>query len=104
MYLFNDDKQCPICRKVFSVTTEEWAYKRRKNASGGFDYFCSWRCLNIYDREMESKKKKISTCQKGTGDEVIRMLRDGKTNTEICEELGVASGTVSYYRKRIGIT
>ena len=103
MYLMNEDKRCPICGKTFYVPTEAWVYKRRRGATGAFDYFCSYHCKRKKDYEIECKKKKVSTCQKGIGDEVVRMLMDGKTNLQICEALGVASGTVSYYKKRIGI-
>ena len=101
MYLLNPDKICPVCGKAFFVPTEAWVYKRRKNASGAFDYFCSYHCVKKMDHEMECKKPKVNTCQTGQGEAVVRMLRDGKTNTEICNVLGVASGTVSYYKKRI---
>lgn len=104
MYLFNNDKTCPICEKKFYAPTEEWVYKRRRGNGSSFLYFCSWKHLREYERRQEAKPKKTSTSAKGSGEDIMRMIIEGKRNHEICKTLGVASGTVSYYRGRMNET
>jgi len=100
MYLFNNDKVCPVCGKQFWAPSEEWAYKRRKTKTGSFYYFCSWKHLREYEQKTE-RPRKVSTSATGQGDEIMRMVREGYKNVEICRELGVASGTVSYYKGKL---
>ena len=104
MYLFDDDKRCPVCGKSFCVMSDEWAYKRRKSNGSAFNYFCSWKCLRTDERKREATQKKSSTSAKGSGEDIMRMIIEGKKNHEICKTLGVASGTVSYYRGRMNET
>lgn len=51
------EKTCPICGKVFCLTSPGWAYKKY-DSDENMVYFCSWKCLRKDEAESEKKHRK----------------------------------------------
>ena len=61
MFVFENEKDCPVCGRHFVITgmAEEWVYKKNKSWKKHVSlYFCSWRCLREYERKHEAKRSK----------------------------------------------
>lgn len=51
---------CPVCGKLFYVSTADWVYKRiikRNHAYQSSDYYCSWKCFRAVELEEERKRE-----------------------------------------------
>lgn len=89
---FNEHK-CPICHKKF-IPTPMWVYKRADRP------YCSYKCVNEYDRREEGKKKtrKLSAMDRAYAEQ---MIRAGKALRDIAQTVGVSYKTIAYYRDRM---
>lgn len=54
------EKTCPVCGKIFCLTSLEWAYKKY-DSEEHIVYFCSWKCLRKDEAESEAKRRKSKT-------------------------------------------
>lgn len=57
--MYNVDKQglssCPICGKRFVCYSKTWRYKKHDKACG-YNFFCSYSCMQIYLKNKEKEK------------------------------------------------
>lgn len=52
---FTGLKECPVCRKEFTVLWPgQWAYKRGTPSHPV--YLCTWKCLRLYDKKGEKNE------------------------------------------------
>lgn len=52
---FTGLKECPVCRKEFTVLWPgQWAYKRGTPSNPV--YLCTWKCLRLYDKKGEKNE------------------------------------------------
>lgn len=89
------DKICPICKKLFYVSTNEWTYQNTNHV-----YFCSWKCY----RAMKHDKEKQYTVSKDPqrDAEIYSLYMQGFTFKHICKRFGMPYSTVvSIVQKRI---
>lgn len=48
-FLLRDRRKCPICKSQFYGSSEDWVYKRPR-ARGTYNFMCSYKCLQEYDK------------------------------------------------------
>lgn len=96
-----NEKQCPICKKLFIVNNEEWAYKCR--VANTNIYYCSWHCYR--EMQMRSGRKKPTTIDRktacGKGDAIKDRLMKGVKPKDIRDELGVCFATINYWHNKL---
>ena len=80
------DKICPICKKLFYVSTNEWTYQNTNHV-----YFCSWKC---YRAKGKDKKAKPSTRDPELEAQIYTLYMEGFTYKHICKKFDLAYGTV----------
>ena len=51
------EKTCPVCGKIFCLTSLEWVYKKY-DSEEHIVYFCSWKCLRKDEAEESKKTRK----------------------------------------------
>lgn len=52
--------KCAECKKQFFMTNPElWAYQRRPYAMCKIKKFCSWHCLQAFDKKHPKPRRKI---------------------------------------------
>ena len=91
--LVGKDVECPICKKKFILYPETWVYKRRIKETAT-KYFCSWSCLQEFDQR---HPKKIAVEQR---DEIIRLIKQGMSLSEIVRSTGADRSKVRYWMDR----
>lgn len=99
---YYDDRTCPICGKTFCVPDiDVWAYKFRVGTSRGYSkttYVCSWHCLQKIRKKRESVIRGKKT---NSGERIIQMLKEGKSNDEIMDEVGCTYKTIKYWLAKL---
>ncbi len=98
------ERVCPVCGKHFDVLYKElWAYKKAR-AKGGYDFYCTWKCL----REAETNKKQKPEPQKRENKERLQVLvelmaavKDGRNAYDYLEGMGYADPKDTLRRLRI---
>lgn len=98
------ERVCPVCGKHFEVLYKElWAYKKTR-AKGGYDFYCTWKCL----REAETNKKPKPEPQKRENKERLQVLlelmtavKDGRNAYDYLEGMGYADPKDTLRRLRI---
>ena len=100
---WQNEKTCPVCGKTFVISTEEWAYKERKDNK--FRFFCSWKCFRkneLIQDEKKARRKPVSyQSAVGKADDIKECLIAGMRSTDICKKLGVCNASVNYWKKRL---
>ena len=99
------ERVCPVCGKHFDVLYKElWAYKKAR-AKGGYDFYCTWKCL----REAETNIKPKPEPQKRENKERLQVLvdlmaavKDGRNAYDYLEGMGYADPKDTLRRLRIG--
>ena len=86
--VYQGAKQCPVCRKEFTVLwPHQWAYKR--NWPSHPVYYCSWKCLRANDKEegerQMGKPRRISEDQVK---EAVRIAIETGDPREYLRDLG----------------
>ncbi|MBO6092429.1 MAG: helix-turn-helix domain-containing protein [Oscillospiraceae bacterium] len=88
------ETKCVVCGKPLCILDpSRWSYKQPKKK--GYNYYCSYSCF----RHAPEKPKRGR--QTGHGEEIIELLRQGKTQGEIMKKLGCSVYTVNYWRARM---
>ena len=98
------ERVCPVCGKHFEVLYKDlWAYKKTR-AKGGYDFYCTWKCL----REAETNKKPKPEPQKRENKERLQVLvelmaavKDGRNAYDYLEGMGYADPKDTLRRLRI---
>lgn len=96
------ERKCPECGKSFCVVDmEAYVYKNRGQA------FCSWHCM----RAREARKNEWATKRQSKAgnirlsaeqrQQVERMIKQGKSDAEICQTFGVGKEVVWYHKQKI---
>lgn len=104
MAKYEIERVCPVCGKHFDVLYKElWAYKKPR-AKGGYDFYCTWKCL----REAETNKKPKPEPQKRENKERLQVLvelmaavKDGRDVYDYLQGLGYADPKDTLRRLRI---
>lgn len=53
------ERVCPVCGKHFDVLYKElWAYKKPRT-KGGYDFYCTWKCLRAAETNKTKKPKPV---------------------------------------------
>ena len=66
------ERVCPVCGKHFDVLYKElWAYKEPRT-KGGYDFYCTWKCL----RAAETNNKPKPEPQKRENKDRLAVLKD----------------------------
>ena len=93
--VWNDEKVCKICGKVFSVLhPSRWAYKSRAKGASHETYFCSWHCLREDEKGREERVAIILTEeQKRTACEMALKM---ESPLPYLKSLGVKNPTVGW--------
>ena len=53
---------CPVCGKLFYVTSSDWAYRRVVRFKHEYlrtEYYCKWSCLRERERQVQAEHTKI---------------------------------------------
>ena len=53
---------CPVCGKLFYVTSSDWAYRRIVRFKHEYlrtEYYCKWSCLRERERQVQAEHTKI---------------------------------------------
>lgn len=79
-------KVCPVCGSDFWARYD-WVYKKFYGKKQ--TYYCSWKCLRKVERENMTIGMKITM-----------MIKAGKTDKEIKQELGVTQYQIDYRKER----
>lgn len=88
-------KKCPTCGKRITVLyPHQWAYKRRKDNSVLYHYFCSWSCLRAWDDKKGRGDMRISKEQKQT---VIDMAMRGESPVKYIESCGINNPSCTWW-------
>ena len=98
------ERVCPVCGKHFDVLYKElWAYKKAR-AKGGYDFYCTWKCL----REAETNKKPKPVPEKRENKERLKVLielmdavSDGRNAYDYLQGMGYADPKDTLRRLRI---
>ena len=98
------ERVCPVCGKHFDVLYKDlWAYKKAR-AKGGYDFYCTWKCL----REAETNKKPKPEPQKRENKERLQVLvelmdavKDGRNAYDYLQGMGYADPKDTLRRLRI---
>ena len=98
------ERVCPVCGKHFDVLYKEmWAYKKARH-KGGYDFYCTWKCL----REAETNKKPKPDPQKRENKERLQVLvklmdavKDGRDAYDYLQGMGYADPKDTLRRLRI---
>lgn len=98
------ERVCPVCGKHFEVLYKElWAYKKPRT-KGGYDFYCTWKCL----REAETNKKPKLEPQKRENKERLQVLvelmaavKDGRDAYDYLHGMGYADPKDTLRRLRI---
>lgn len=54
--------KCPVCGKLFYVTSSDWAYRRIVRFKHEYlrtEYYCKWSCLRERERQVQAEHTKI---------------------------------------------
>lgn len=100
------ERVCPVCGKHFDVLYKElWAYKIGR-AKGGYDFYCSWKCLR--EDEAIRKMKPKPAPEKRENKERLKVLvelmaavKDGRDAYDYLEGMGYADPKDTLRRLRI---
>lgn len=49
-------RRCPQCNKLFYCYQETWVYTRQPSVKSKM-FFCTWSCLNAWDKQHEKEIK-----------------------------------------------
>lgn len=96
------ERKCPECGKSFCVLDmEAYVYKIRGQA------LCRWHCM----RAREARKKRWATKRQSKAgnirlsaeqqQQVEQMIKQGKSDAEICQTFGVGEAVVWYHKQKI---
>ena len=89
--------KCKECGKKFEARSE-YAYKlHRYKTSDDYDWFCSYKCLRAYESKHTRKKKPNERDQ-----QVLDLISEGMSLTEIGRKFGITYGMVAYIRDKWG--
>lgn len=101
----NDDRACKVCGKIFTVLhPDRWAYKQ-STGNGQYNWFCSWKCLRIDEKQREEKRKRkplkkreaigLATMKHRDQSEVVRgvlaAMKDGADPRKWLKEIGYSN-------------
>ena len=88
---FGVEHDCPVCGKTFIRVNDQWAYMRW---SGSHQlWFCSWRCLRKWEATHGDKVERR--------EQIIDLLRQGKTVSEVSKILQETFTKVDYWAKKL---
>ena len=102
--------KCKNCGKAIAVLApSRWGYKKRRSYGGGWDYFCTWKCLRE-DEKKHEKKQKAAEEEKQTAAyrdreaelrKLIREVKNGKDPYEYLKKAGYANPKDTMRRLRL---
>lgn len=94
---FTGLKECPVCRKEFTVLWPgQWAYKRGTPSNPV--YLCTWKCLRQFDNEKGVKR--MGTPRKMTEEqemEAVRIAIETGDPREYIRSCGIKTPEVKWY-------
>lgn len=100
------ERVCPVCGKHFEVLYKDlWAYKIGR-AKGGYDFYCSWKCLREDEaiRKMKPKpppEKRENKERLQVLVELMAAVKDGRDAYDYLEGMGYADPKDTLRRLRI---
>lgn len=98
---FEIERVCPVCGKHFGVLYKNrWAYKKTR-AKGGYDFYCSWKCLRVDEMKRKTKQKPVPAKQKKGVNKMSqnKLTREQKGKAV---EIAIGGGDPLVYLKECG--
>lgn len=95
------ERVCPVCGKRFEVLYKnQWAYKKAR-AKGGYNFYCSWKCLRADEMKRKTEPKPVPTKQKKGVDKMSqnKLTREQKGKAV---EIAIGGGDPLVYLKECG--
>ena len=89
------DRKCRQCGKHFE-SRKEYSY-RKTVKKGRYIYFCSYKCMRLYEKARMEKKVKYSEIEQS----VYKALAAGMTPKETADALGLSMPTVYKYQHKM---
>ena len=95
------ERVCPVCGKRFEVLYKnQWAYKKAR-AKGGYNFYCSWKCLRADEMKRKTEPKPVPTKQKKGVNKMSqnKLTREQKGKAV---EIAIGGGDPLVYLKECG--
>ena len=99
--------QCKHCGKPISILhPSQWGYKVR-NKKGGWNYFCTWKCLRADERkepkpaQTEEQEKETKNNRVQVLEEMMDAVSDGRDVYDYLRDMGYADPKDTLRRLRI---
>lgn len=95
------ERVCPVCGKRFEVLYKnQWAYKKTR-AKGGYDFYCSWKCLRADEVKRKTEPKPVPAKQKKGVDKMSqnKLTREQKGKAV---DIAIQGGDPLVYLKECG--
>ena len=87
------ERVCPVCGKHFDVLYKElWAYKKPR-AKGGYDFYCTWKCLRAAETN-KTKKPELVPEKRENKDrlavlkDLMAAVKDGRNAYDYLRDMG----------------
>lgn len=91
----DDGRICEVCEKYFTVLhPDKWVFRK------GILWFCSWKCLRVYEERIEKMPKKITLEQKK---KAVQIALDGGNPVAYLKGCGSAAPEQLWYKTRAGL-
>lgn len=91
------ERKCGECKKKIEILyIDDWAYVIRSGMNR--KYFCSWRCLQKYRKEKNTKTRQ-GKLNAERQKKIKQMLEDGHDRSEIMDRLDCSRQAVNYYER-----
>ena len=100
------ERVCPVCGKHFDVLYKElWAYKKPRT-KGGYDFYCTWKCLREDEaiRKMKPKpvpEKRENKDRLAALKELMAAVKDGRDVYDYLKGMGYADPKDTLRKLRI---
>ena len=88
-------RKCHVCGKGFECRNDYVFHRKSKN--GDRKWFCSYKCMRAYEREVFYKTRKGPSYDEL---KVLRLLKNGMSQSQIADEMGIRPQRVSEIRDR----
>ena len=76
MAKYEIERVCPVCGKHFDVLYKElWAYKKPRT-KGGYDFYCTWKCLRAAETNKTKKLEPVPVPEKRENKDRTAVLKD----------------------------